>query len=204
VWSASYPVVEGGGVLATAGNIVFQGRADGILAAYRATDGQQLWQFDAGTGIEAPPVTYMLDGLQYVSVMAGWGGGGADQTAGKVKPGYGRILTFAPGAMTSFNPPAYGHKEPPSPAIAMTAPAKTVHTGKLLFKDHCAGCHGADAVGGANPDLRYASKQVHEQFEAIVLGGARASAGMPSFKKVLNAEQIHAIQAFVLSRAGEK
>ena len=204
VWSASYPVVEGGGVLATAGNLVFQGRADGILAAYRATDGQQLWQFDAGTGIEAPPVTYMLDGVQYVSVMAGWGGGGAHQTAGKVKPGYGRILTFAPGAMASFNPPAYGHKEPPSPAIAMTAPAKTVHTGKLLFNDHCAGCHGADAVGGANPDLRYAGKQVHEQFEAIVLGGARASAGMPSFKKVLNAEQIHAIQAYVLSRAGEK
>ena len=57
-WHASYPVAEGGGVLATGGNLVFQGRADGVLAAYRATDGKQLWTFDAGTGIMAPPVTY--------------------------------------------------------------------------------------------------------------------------------------------------
>ena len=74
VWRASYPVVEGGGVLTTAGNLVLQGRADGILAAYRATDGKQLWAFDAGTGIMAPPVTYLVNGVQYVSLMAGWGG----------------------------------------------------------------------------------------------------------------------------------
>jgi quinohemoprotein ethanol dehydrogenase len=202
-WSASYPVVEGGGALATAGNLVFQGRADGILAAYRATDGRELWQFDAGTGIEAPPVTYTLDGVQYVSVMAGWGGGGPDATAGKVKPGYGRILTFALGATATLNPTAFGHKEPPAPVIAINASPKVVHLGKLLFGDHCASCHGQDAVGGAMPDLRYATKQVHEQFEAIVLGGARSSVGMPSFRKILNADQVRAIQAYVLFRAAE-
>jgi quinohemoprotein ethanol dehydrogenase len=73
-WRMKYPVLEGGGVLATAGNLVFQGRADGVLAAYRATDGKQLWSFDAGTGIMAPPVTYTVGGIQYVSLMAGWGG----------------------------------------------------------------------------------------------------------------------------------
>lgn len=202
-WSVSYPVLEGGGALATGGNLVFQGRADGILAAYRATDGKQLWQFDAGTGIVAPPVTYRLGGVQYVSVMAGWGGGGPGQVAGKVKPGYGRILTYAIGATATLNPPAYGHKEPPTPAIAMNAPPKTVHLGELLFNGHCAGCHGADAVAGAQPDLRYATKAVHAQFEAIVLGGARASLGMPSFQKVLHADQVRAIQAYVLSRAAE-
>jgi quinohemoprotein ethanol dehydrogenase len=202
-WGASYPVVEGGGALATAGNLVFQGRADGILAAYRATDGKLLWQFDAETGIEAPPVTYLLDGVQYVSVMAGWGGGGPDATAGKVKPGYGRILSFAIGATATFNPPAYGHKDPPAPAIALNASAKTVHMGKLLFSDNCASCHGTDAVAGAMPDLRYATKAVHAQFEAIVMGGARSSLGMPSFQKILNTEQVRAIQAYVLSRAAE-
>ncbi len=202
-WSASYPVVEGGGALATAGNLVFQGRADGMLAAYRATDGNQLWQFDAGTGIVAPPMTYLLDGIQYISVMAGWGGGGPDPLAGKVKPGYGRILTFAMGATATLNAPAYGHVEPPAPAIAMHAPPKTVHMGKLLFNEQCAGCHGQDAVAGALPDLRYASKGVHDQFEAIVLGGARASLGMPSFQKILNGEQVRAIQAYVLARAAE-
>ena len=76
---------------------MFQGRADGVLAAYRATDGKQLWTFDAGTGIMAPPVTYQVDGVQYVSVLAGWGGAPGlfnDPGWGPVKPGYGRILTF--------------------------------------------------------------------------------------------------------------
>src|SRR5262249_23644324 len=89
-WRTSYPVVEGGGVLATAGNLVFQGRADGMFTAYRASDGKQLWEFDAGTGIMAPPVTYSVDGVQYLSVMAGWGGGGGMFNApgtGPVKPG---------------------------------------------------------------------------------------------------------------------
>jgi hypothetical protein len=72
-WYAKSPVVETGGVLSTSGNLVFQGRADGILVAYRATDGKKLWQFDAGTGIMAPPVTYTVNAMQYVTVMAGWG-----------------------------------------------------------------------------------------------------------------------------------
>jgi hypothetical protein len=49
-WRVTNPTVEDGGVLATGGNLVFQGRGDGMLAAYRATDGKQLWMFDAGTG----------------------------------------------------------------------------------------------------------------------------------------------------------
>ena len=68
------------------------------LAAYRATDGKQLWQFDAGTGIIAPPMTFSIGGTQYLTVMAGWGGAPAMFNApggGPVKPGYGRILTIA-------------------------------------------------------------------------------------------------------------
>ena len=75
--------------------------------------------------------------------------------------------------------------------------------GELLFNDQCAGCHGPDAVGGALPDLRYLTKGEHEQFEAIVLGGSRASVGMPSFGKILNADQVRAIQAYVLTHAAE-
>ena len=61
----------------------------------------------------------------------------------------------------------------------------------------------ASVVAGPLPDLRYATRQVHEQFEAIVLGGARASLGMPPFKDLLKPDQVKAIQAFVLSRAKE-
>jgi quinohemoprotein ethanol dehydrogenase len=205
-WKATYPVAEGGGVLATAGNLVFQGRADGILAAYRASDGKQLWQFDAGTGIMAPPVTYTLAGVQYLSVMAGWGGAAGlfnDPGAGKVKAGYGRILTFALNGTATLKVPAYGHTEPPTPAITLNASAATIHQGGLLFNGQCAPCHGINAVAGPVPDLRYAAKGVHDQFEAIVLGGALASLGMPSFKKILTPAQVRAIQAYILSRAAE-
>jgi quinohemoprotein ethanol dehydrogenase len=205
-WKATYPVAEGGGVLATAGNLVFQGRADGILAAYRATDGKQLWQFDAGTGIMAPPVTYTLAGVQYLSLMAGWGGAAGlsnDPGAGKMKPGYGRILTFAVNGTATLNAPAYGHTEPPTPAITVNASAATIHQGGLLFNGECAPCHGINAVAGPVPDLRYATKGVHDQFEAIVLGGALAPLGMPSFKKILTPAQVRTIQAYILSRAAE-
>jgi PQQ-dependent dehydrogenase (methanol/ethanol family) len=206
-WRASYPVVEGGGLLTTGGNLVVQGRADGVLAAYRATDGKQLWEFDTGTGIMAPPVTYQVEGVQYISVMAGWGGADALFNApnrGKVKPGYGRILTFALNGNAKLNVPAYGHTEPPPPpVIAVSASRETIHEGGLLYNANCAGCHGINVVAGPLPDLRYASKAVQEGFENIVLEGEREPRGMPSFKDVLKPEQARAIQAYILSRVEE-
>ena len=187
-WNATYPVAEGGGVLATGGNLVFQGRADGIFAAYRATDGKQLWAFDAGTGIMAPPVTYTLDGAQYVTVMAGWGGAPGSFNspgAGAVKPGYGRMVTFTLNGTATLKALPYGHKEPPTPALTTNASPKTIHEGELLFNAQCAGCHGINAVAGPLPDLRYASKETLQGIEDIVLGGARASSGMPSFRRSL-------------------
>ena len=206
-WSARYPVAVGGGVLATAGNLVFQGRADGILAAYRATDGKQLWSFDAGTGIMAPPVTYQVDGVQYVSVLAGWGGPdglGNDPVWGPVKPGYGRMLTFTLGGHAAFKAPDFGHAgPPPMPTVKVDTSPAVLHLGKVLFDDNCAACHGANAVAGPMPDLRYASTQTLEGIQAIVLGGARASRGMPSFRKILTADQVRTIQAYIVSRARE-
>jgi quinohemoprotein ethanol dehydrogenase len=205
-WVAKYPVAEGGGVLATAGNVVFQGRADGMFAAYRATDGQQLWTFDAGTGIIGAPVTYLVNGAQYVSVLAGWGGAAALFNApgsGTVKPGFGRILTFAVGGTATFKPPAYGHKGSLSLVLTVAASPQMVREGGQIFNSQCAGCHGINAVAGPVPDLRYASKETLEGIEEIVLGGSRASAGMPSFQKILTAPQVHEIRAYIVARARE-
>jgi quinohemoprotein ethanol dehydrogenase len=206
-WRAPYPVTEGGGVLATGGNLVFQGRADGILAAYRATDGKPVWDFDAGTGIMAPPVTYALDGVQYLTVLAGWGGTAGLFNApgnGPVKPGYGRILTFVLGGKATLDAPPYGHKDPPpTPAQTQFASAQVVHQGALLFGTYCARCHGINAVAGPLPDLRYASAETLAGMQDIVRSGTRAAAGMPSFQKFLNAGQVRAIQAYVASRARE-
>jgi mono/diheme cytochrome c family protein len=206
VWRASYPVLDGGGVLATGGNLVFQGRADGIFAAFRATDGKVVWRFDAATGIMAPPVTYTVDGVQYVTVMAGWGGSAGlmnTPAVGAAKPGWGRILTFALDAKAALKPPPFGHKDPPLPAIATKQNSQTVHMGALLFNSHCFTCHGLNAVAGPLPDLRYSTKETLASFAAIVLDGARASDGMPSFKKILSAKEVNAIRAYIIARAEE-
>jgi PQQ-dependent dehydrogenase (methanol/ethanol family) len=206
-WTATLPVAEGGGVLATAGNLVFEGRSDGILAAYRATDGKQLWAFDAGTGIMAPPVTYSVGGVQYVSVLAGWGGSTGVRNvpgAGPVKPGFGRIVTFMINGAATLKPPAFGHKEPPPmPAITTKFSPRVVSEGAGLFNADCSACHGTNAVAGSLPDLRYASKETLEGIDDIVLGGSRAAMGMPSFKKILTAGPVQAIRAYIVTRARE-
>ena len=206
VWRAKYPVLDGGGVLATGGNLIFQGRADGIFAAYRATDGKQVWRFDAATGIMAPPVTYTVDGVQYVTVMAGWGGAAGlinTPAVGAVKPGWGRILTFALDGKAILKAPFFGHKNPPRPAITAKQDPQAVHAGGLLFNSHCFLCHGLNAVAGPLPDLRYSSKEVLDSLPSIVLGGARASSGMPSYKKILSEEDVKAIRAYIIARAQE-
>ena len=203
-WTAKYPSLVGGGVLATAGNLVFQGRADGIIAAYRANDGKQLWMFDAGTGIMAPPVTFTVDGVQYVSVMAGWGGAPGLQNApgsGTLKAGYGRVLTFKVDGNATLKALPYGHKEPPKPVTTTTASPQTIHEGSQLFGSYCFPCHGVNAEAGPTPDLRYASKATLDDIEGIVLGGSKASLGMPSFAKVLKAKQVQAIRAYLVSRS---
>ena len=206
VWRAKYPVLDGGGVLATGGNLIFQGRADGIFAAYRATDGKQVWRFDTATGIMAPPVTYTVDGVQYVTVMAGWGGAAGlinTPAVGAVKPGWGRILTFALDGKAILKAPFFGHKNPPRPAITAKQDPQAVHAGGLLFNSHCFLCHGLNAVAGPLPDLRYSSKEVLDSLPSIVLGGARASSGMPSYKKILSEEDVKAIRAYIIARAQE-
>jgi ferritin-like metal-binding protein YciE len=74
VWRAQYDGPWNGGALATAGDLVFQGNANGQFQAFNATDGRKLWSFEAQTGVIAGPVSYSVGGQQYVAVMAGYGG----------------------------------------------------------------------------------------------------------------------------------
>jgi len=63
-----------GGVLSTAGNLVFTGTPEGYLKAFDAKSGKELWKFNTGSGVVGSPVTWEQDGQQYVAVMSGWGG----------------------------------------------------------------------------------------------------------------------------------
>jgi quinohemoprotein ethanol dehydrogenase len=203
-WHVDLPDPGSGGTLSTAGNLVFQGRADGKLQAYRATDGKLLWEFDTGIGIMAPPMTYQADGTQYVAVVAGWGGpevlGNRATGKGKVAPG--KLLSFSLGGTATLPPYEHATQPVPMPTFHLTASRPEIEKGRVLFATFCARCHGAEvASSGLVPDLRYATAGTHEKFEEIVRGGALRELGMPSFSEDVTSAQVRLIQAYVLDRA---
>ena len=201
-WRVEHPVLRSGGTLSTAGNLVFQGRGDGILAAYRSTDGKMLWQYDAQVGIAAAPMTYAIDGVQYVAVMVAPPLLFVDP---KIRTGPGRLLVFALDGKAAL-PARDARADVPisNDAFAVNATAAEIKDGGGLFMQYCNRCHSPDrnlVKSGAIPDLRRANAATHATFEQIVLGGARRVLGMPSFAKDISSDQVRTIQAFVLDQA---
>jgi quinohemoprotein ethanol dehydrogenase len=193
-----------GGVLATASGIIFEGVIDKTLAAYDAKTGQKLWQTDTQTVPVAAPITYSVDGVQYLAVNAGWGGGLAHVQANsfadlKVSPA--RLLVYKLGGTETLPPMPAGQSAPP-PAPPVRAPEATITKGSALFAKNCALCHGQLARGGIK-DLRLMSADTHAHFDDIVLGGARKSQGMASFADVLSKEDAAAIHAYLNARISE-
>jgi quinohemoprotein ethanol dehydrogenase len=203
-WRVPYTTAWNGGVLATAGNLVFQGTASGSLVAYRASDGERLWQAPAGTGIVAPPISYELDGEQYVAVMAGWGGtfalvaGDAAAAAG-VSDNAGRLLVFKLGGQARLPAPAAAPRE--LAAVPGKLDPELVRRGGQRFHQWCSTCHGIGAVGGGVvPDLRRSDPAIYGALDAIVLAGARLGGGMPRFDRWLTSQDVAAIRTYLLSR----
>ena len=210
VWSVRHPGSFNGGVLSTAGGLVFQGTSDGRFAAYAAESGERLWEIETHIGIVAPPVSYELDGKQYVSVLAGWGGGGviegsdAGISAASRYVNQGHLFTFALGATGMLPEVPLRNLRVADPLPEIDAPPGAATAGSALFHRYCLQCHGILAVtSGVVPDLRYASRETHAGFTDIVLGGVRAHRGMASFADLLKLEDVRAIQAYVLQRARE-
>lgn len=194
-----------GGLLTTAGGLLFQGTADGHFTAYRDADGEQLWQTTSTSGFFAPPVTYRLNGEQYIAIAAGIGGGGMGAIIeGAMINEYhneGRIIAFKIDGKAAM--PVSMRRDrtlPPLPEIA--ASADQIAHGSKKYGKYCSWCHGGETVS-ANlyPDLRYLSTEKHLIFKEIVIDGAFLSAGMPKFDDVLNAEDALAIQAFVIEQS---
>jgi mono/diheme cytochrome c family protein len=205
VWRVQHDTSWNGGLLSTAGNLIFQGRADGRFAAYRADTGELLWEFPTQIGIIAAPVTYSIDGEQYVSVLAGWGGAfalasGVPRHRGNVLSG-GRLLTFKLGGKNALPPAEVVYMELPQPP-QMKRTADQVARGEALYHEYCATCHGPGGIssGGGTADLRYANAGVHVSWDAIVRGGAYAGKGMASFASVLSEEDATAIQAYIVEQ----
>ena len=198
VWRAEVPGGgRSGGSLATAGNLVFAGNSSNELAAYRADTGEKLWRFDAQTGVMAGPVTYELDGEQYVAVVAGF-----RQTGNYYAPNHSRLLVFKSGGTASL-PAVVPFPDPvlnPPPAFGT---AETLAHGEATYGRFCSTCHGADGLSrGMFPDLRYSGMLASaEAFKTVVIDGALTQNGMVSFAKAISAEDAEAVRAYVVSKA---
>jgi quinohemoprotein ethanol dehydrogenase len=211
-WRVERVDVWNGGTLATAGNLVFQGAGTAQFAAYSADTGRELWSASTQTGVIAGPITYTVDGEQYVAVLAGWGGGGP-LTFGELanlsgtnswrRGNLNRIIAFKLGGQDTL--PALPPRKP-VPAALPAMPRVTeqvIREGDYLFRRRCSFCHGELAIGGgATPDLRHLDLHKYElgQWYGIVIGGTAAHRGMPNFSEVLGVEEADALRAFVIKR----
>lgn len=202
-----------GGVLATAGGLVFQGNAMGNFVAYDSASGKNLWSFEAQTGVVAAPMTYSIDGQQYVAVLAGWGGAWAI-TAGVLSDMSGpvrnisRLLVFKLGGKAKL-PAMPAADDLPLDPPGLTAAADVVQGGAQLYGRYCTVCHGdaaiqASARGGIIPDLRYSGTLASaENWKMIVHDGALKDNGMVSFASVMTAPEADSIRHYVIARANE-
>ncbi len=207
-WAIDRPGPWNGGVLSTAGNLVFEGTAGGAFEAYRADTGGKLWSFPAQTGVMAGPVTYMVNGEQYIAVLAGWGGvfplaaGEVSLKSGRVR-NISRMLVFKLGGKANL-PEVEPPEEPALTPLPNAASTATIHNGEQLFQRYCAACHGDVAVsGGVLPDLRYSGTLDNDGWFNVVLNGILQQNGMVSFAKEVSREDAIAIRAYVIVRRNQ-
>jgi quinohemoprotein ethanol dehydrogenase len=204
-WTIDQALPVNGGLLATAGGLVFQGDAQGRFSAYDAASGVRLWSVETGSAINAAPVTYLVGRKQYVLVPIGAGGGMQlvypELHAAATAHGPTRLLAFAIDGKQPMPIAPAATRVLPAPA-PVTASADVIAHGAEIYAERCGYCHGKDAIahyGGTIPDLRYASIETHDQWLAIVVGGTRRTKGMPAAE--LSAEDAEAVRQYVLSAA---
>jgi quinohemoprotein ethanol dehydrogenase len=206
-WRIEHPTFWNGGTLTTAGDLVFQGLADGTLNAFKADTGEKLWSHATNVGIIAAPVTYEVNGEQYVMVALGWGG--ASAVAGGPEPkaaintfhNDGKIAVFKLDGTAVIETARNDRGQMPEPPAA-TGNAKLADAGFKAYHRHCAVCHGfLTYSSGLLPDLKWSTADTHKEYEEIVLGGKLKDRGMASFADLLKPEDVKAIQAYVLREA---
>ncbi|MGE3692590.1 MAG: PQQ-dependent dehydrogenase, methanol/ethanol family [Novosphingobium sp.] len=207
-WIVPHQTMYNGGVLSTAGNLVFQGIADGTFSAYDAASGKQLWTFDAGLGIISSPMSYAIDGKQYIALLVGWGGSSAvGSDVMNVGWKYGanprRLLVFALDGTAKLPPgarPTLTVDAQDNPSIQIDAVQAKAGYDMWMA---CALCHGRDAIssGAPGPDLRESALALDQDaFLQVVKGGALLEKGMPRYDQ-LSREQAIQLWHYVRQQA---
>ena len=208
-WRFEHALPINGGVLATAGNLVFQGTGAGEFHAHAADTGALLWSRETGSRIQAPPISYSAGGEQYVLLPIGAGGTGAlfaSAYLGRAATGPSRLLAYKIDGKQTLPPVAETRGSIPAPPD-QKAPPKSIERGRKLYTAAgCQACHGINVVAAVHssfPDLRYLGGKSHAEWQAVVLGGSRRDKGMIPYNDVLSVQDSEAIRLFVIARQRE-
>jgi quinohemoprotein ethanol dehydrogenase len=201
VWKTEHNDGPTGGALATAGGLVFQG--GGSAQEFRAFDaktGEKLWSAKTQTAVIAGPITYEIDGQQYVAVSVG-----GNTLGGYYAPNYSRLLVYALNGSVQL-PPTKEFTPRPLDPPPPTASAQVVEAGREKYAQYCAACHGENGqTRGANfPDLtRTPLLHTQEGFDQVVLKGILSPKGMASFASVLQPADTQSLRSYIVARANE-
>jgi quinohemoprotein ethanol dehydrogenase len=199
-----YPHPANGGTLVTGGNLLVEGTINKTLAVYQADSGNKLWEMPVGSVPVAGPMTFAVDGKQYIAVNAGWNSAivhelNTPSNPFTVAPAYLVVFTLgAKGVALPAAPPSDSIQDPPSDP----QPLDQIEAGAAIYSTHCAICHGQNAVGGVK-DLRFLTPERHAEFFDIVLGGKLKKDGMESFEDKLSKDQVAQIHSYLIARAQE-
>lgn len=208
-WTVEHDNAGNGGVLTTAGNLVFQGKLNGDFVAYNAATGEKLWHQNVKSGAASGPGTYSIDGEQYVTITTGWGTSFALHAAyaydEAVPPTVGKVVTFKIGGTALI-------AEPDLIPMAQTVKADAfgdaalIAEGVIHYARNCSVCHGPFAIGsGVLPDLRWSAITGNaDAWKAVVLDGNLAANGMVSFAEYVTPQEAEAIRAYILAQGHAK
>nr|WP_298728971.1 PQQ-dependent dehydrogenase, methanol/ethanol family [uncultured Steroidobacter sp.] len=207
VWTSQPLTFFSGGIASTAGGLVFQGTADGRLTSYDARSGELLLDLQIGTGIMAAPLSYELDGVQYVAVAAGFGGAALTMfppgAVAAERENRERLIVFKLDGAKPVLPPLLTQLPLTSAPKKYRGNPQAAARGAALYSDNCQRCHGARDLPGGYPNLWKMAPALHDVFEQIVLGGMLSEAGMASFADVLTKQDVKDIQAYLAQPESE-
>jgi len=207
-WKVESPGISNGGTMATAGNLVFQGMADGHLKAWDAGNGREVWRYSLGEAANGTPITYSAGGKQYITLTAGpmtGVSGGFGQvsaqwgTVPRVHPR--RLVTFVLDGKTPLPATPALQQVKPIAAPGMKVDAKLAQAGGDVYI-RCMTCHGPAALaGGTAPDLRASPLLLtHDAFAALLRGKSLVARGMPQFEELTD-QEIEQLRHFVRQQA---
>jgi len=202
-WRMPLTGSKNGAILTTAGNLVFQGNVEGELAAYAADNGRKLWAFDVGNGIMAQPISYMVDGVQYVTVLSGWrmsgpsGAGHVWEYSAQKR----RVLTFRLDGNATL-PPGNRTPLPFADRNDFRVDDDKMQQGATVYAQRCGLCHGPNLhAGGSAPDLRKSGIALSiEGLTTVLHEGALVTNGMPRYSE-LRHDEIEGIWHYIRQHA---